>query len=191
METKDYRKLFLEKSLLGQNTNFDSPEEVVFKCIKLAYNDMMSSGRYYLLNDEKINKNTRCKNLKKIIEKNNYTYSRNIIEEALILFGDKEEIRNNKFNNRLVTRYGLAQKFVNMTFKYFYVFKDYIKKEIDFSVCDCPLDSVILKKIPELKNYTWSKLTKDEYEYCQQIITGCMQEENYKDFRLLGSSGEE
>lgn len=187
MEIQDYKILFLQKSLLGQRTKFEEAEEVIFKCIKLAYRDMLTVGRFYILNDANNTSESRYKKLKSILEKNNYVYHRNIIEEILPLFGDKEEIRNHT-NDRFVTRYGLAQKFVNMTYKYFYVFNDYIKKEIDFSNCDCPLDSVILRKNPELKGYTWSKLTKEDYEFCQKIISERLQEESLNnELKLLGN----
>lgn len=184
MEKKDYRISFLQKSLLGRKTKFEDPEEVILKCIKLAYRDMMTAGRYYLVNKEN-NIDTRCNGLKSILEENSYIYSCDIIEKACILFGKEENIGSDK---KYVTRYGLAQKFVNMTYKYFYVFNDYIKKEIDFSNCDCPLDSVILRKIPEHKGYTWSKLTKEDYEFCQKRISESLLEENLNDkLKSLGN----
>ena len=84
----------------------------------------------------------------------------------MLVFGDKEIIGS---GNKYATRYGLAQKFVNMAYKYFFVYKRYIDYEIDFSNCDCPLDSIILGKIKYRKN-VWSKLTKDEYKTCQDLV---------------------
>ena len=86
-----------------------------------------------------------------------------------------------------MTRYGLAQKVVNMTYKYLYVFSDYINKDIDFTRCDCPLDSVILKKLPSI-NCVWSKITEDEYIYCQQLISDYLHKENIDiELTLIGN----
>lgn len=43
----DWKKSFLESSVLGQSTNKYCPSEVIKKCIELAYSDMMTAGRYY------------------------------------------------------------------------------------------------------------------------------------------------
>lgn len=176
MENKDYRKLFLEKSLLGRKTKFDDTEEVIINCIRLAYRDMLTAGRFYLVNDTENTAKTRCNKFKSILENVNYVYSRDLIEKTFTIFNDKDKIAKN-IDNRYATKYGLSQKLVNMTYKYFYIFKYYINKDIDFSNCDCPLDSVILGEKLELKGYTWSKLTKEDYEYCQQLIAERLQEE--------------
>lgn len=165
-----YKTLFLEKAILGRKTDFDNPDEVILQCIKLAYRDMLTAGRYYITNDMDL----CCENFKSILENNHYVYSREIIEETLLLFGMKEKIGN---DNKYVTAYGLAQKLVNMTYKYLYIFSAYIDKNIDFSNCDCPLDSIILGKL-QYNGHVWSKITKDEYIYCQQMITDCLQQEN-------------
>ena len=43
----DWKKSFLESSVLGRSTNKMCPSEVISKCIELAYLDMMTVGRYY------------------------------------------------------------------------------------------------------------------------------------------------
>ena len=76
-------------------------------------------------------------------------------------------------DNRYVTGFGLAQKLVNMTFKYLYVFSDLIftdRSFPDFSLCDCPLDSIIIKKA-HIVDCVWSKLTEPQYLNCQLKIT--------------------
>lgn len=159
---KSQKNIFLEKSVLGQKTKLNNPEEVICKCIRLAYSDMLTAGRYYISNDM----DTRCFKIYSLLKENNYTFSRKLIDKICPIFGDKEKIGS---GNKYATRYGLSQKVLNMTYKYLYVFSDYTNKEIDFSDCDCPLDSVILKKL-KLTNYVWSKLTESEYEICQNII---------------------
>ena len=164
MCSKSYKYLFLEHSKLGQKTNINKPNEIIDKCIKLAWQDMLTAGRYYNLNKNIIVK------YKKILKKYLYNNPTSIIEETLNLFGNKEKIKVTiKGKPKYVTRYGLCQKLVNMTFKYFFIFSDYTKLNIDFSKCDCPLDSVILDKINYRKT-VWSKLDKNQYIECQNLI---------------------
>ena len=164
----DWKKSFLESSVLGQSTNKCCPSEVIIKCIELAYSDMMTAGRYYsasFLNDKK----EICSATNSAITESNFVFSRKIIEDISLLFCDNT-IGN---GNRYVTGFGLAQKLINMTFKYLYVFSDliFVDKAIpDFSSCDCPLDSIIIKKA-HIKDCVWSKLTEQQYLECQAKIT--------------------
>ena len=164
----DWKKSFLESSVLGQSTNKCCPAEVIIKCIELAYSDMMTAGRYYsasFLNDKK----EICSATNSAITESNFVFSRKIIEDISLLFCDNT-IGN---GNRYVTGFGLAQKLINMTFKYLYVFSDliFVDKAIpDFSLCDCPLDSIIINKA-HIKDCVWSKLTEQQYLECQAKIT--------------------
>ncbi|MBQ3237174.1 MAG: hypothetical protein IJA92_06560, partial [Oscillospiraceae bacterium] len=88
-----------------------------------------------------------------------------MIEKTLLLFGREEIIGK---DNKYATRYGLAQKLVNMCFKNFYICSEYIDKKIDFSLCDCPLDSVVISKLSS--NAVWSKLTEEKYKEIQDKI---------------------
>ena len=152
----DWKKSFLESSVLGQSTNKCCPSEVIIKCIELAYSDMMTAGRYYsasFLNDKK----EICSATNSAITESNFVFSRKIIKDISLLFCDNT-IGN---DNHYVTEFGLAQKLINMTFKYLYVFSDliFVDKAIpDFSLCDCPLDSIIIKKA-HITDCVWSKLT--------------------------------
>lgn len=164
----DWKKSFLESSVLGQSTNKCCPSEVIIKCIELAYSDMMTAGRYYsasFLNDKK----EICSATNSAITESNFVFSRKIIKDISLLFCDNT-IGN---DNHYVTEFGLAQKLINMTFKYLYVFSDliFVDKAIpDFSSCDCPLDSIIIKKA-HIKDCVWSKLTEQQYLECQAKIT--------------------
>lgn len=164
----DWKKTFLESSVLGQSTNKCCPPEVIIKCIELAYSDMMTAGRYYsasFLNDKK----EICSATNSAITESNFVFSRKIIKDISLLFCDNT-IGN---DNHYVTGFGLAQKLINMTFKYLYVFSDliFVDKAIpDFSSCDCPLDSIIIKKA-HIKDCIWSKLTEQQYLECQAKIT--------------------
>lgn len=164
----DWKKSFLESSVLGQTTNKNCPSEVIKKCIKLAYSDMMTAGRYYsasFLN----NKDEICSTANKVIVESNFVFSRKTIKDISLLFCN-DTIGN---GNCYVTGFGLSQKLVNMTFKYLYVFSDliFVDKSIpDFSACDCPIDSIIIKKA-HIKDCVWSKLTEQQYLECQVKIT--------------------
>lgn len=164
----DWKKSFLESSVLGQSTNKCCPSEVIIKCIELAYSDMMTAGRYYsasFLNDKK----EICSATNSAITESNFVFSRKIIKDISLLFCDNT-IGN---DNHYITGFGLAQKLINMTFKYLYVFSDliFVDKAIpDFSSCDCPLDSIIIKKA-HIKDCVWSKLTEQQYLECQAKIT--------------------
>ena len=167
----DWKRNFLESSLLGQLTNKNDPNEVQSKCIDLAYNDMMKVGRFYsasfLHTREKI-----CCVTNEAIKQCNYVFSKDLILDTSLLFCNEMIGSGNKY----VTGYGLAQKLINMTFKYLYVFSDFIFIEHsvpDFSLCDCPLDSIILKKA-SVKGTVWSKLTDKQYKECQDRISSLL-----------------
>lgn len=167
----DWKRNFLESSLLRWSTNKNNPNEVQAKCVDLAYKDMMTAGRYYnalfLHTREKI-----CRDTNEAIKQCDYVFSRDLIQKTSLLFcKDIKDIIGS--GNKYVTGYGLAQKLINMTFKYLYVFSDliFVDKAIpDFSSCDCPLDSIIIKKA-HIKDCVWSKLTEQQYLECQAKIT--------------------
>ena len=167
----DWKRNFLESSLLGQSTNKNNPNEVQAKCVDLAYKDMMTAGRYYsasfLHTREEI-----CCATNEAIKQCDYVFSRDLIQKTSLLFC-KDIIGS---GNKYVTGYGLAQKLINMTFKYLYVFSDliFIEHSVpDFSLCDCPLDSIILKEA-SVKDAVWSKLTAQEYQKCQDKISSLL-----------------
>ena len=113
-----------------------------------------------------------CRDTNEAIKQCDYVFSRDLIQKTSLLFcKDIKDIIGS--GNKYVTGYGLAQKLINMTFKYLYVFSDliFVDKAIpDFSSCDCPLDSIIIKKA-HIKDCVWSKLTEQQYLECQAKIT--------------------
>ena len=164
----DWKRSFLESSLLGQSTNKSKPTEVQLKCIDLAYKDMMTAGRYYsssfLYTREQI-----CRATNDALKNCDYAFSKDLIQNTSSLFCNDIIGSGNKY----VTGYGLAQKLINMTFKYLYVFSDlvFIEHTVpNFSLCDCPLDSIILNKAL-IKGLAWSKLTAQQYQDCQEKIS--------------------
>lgn len=173
---KNWKLFFLEKTVLGRKTNLTNSDVVLSKCIELAYKDMMNAGRYYSKYFKYTNEDI-CSRTKEIINKNTFTFSRKLISEVSLFFEDDEIIR---MGNQYVTRYGLAQKLVNMAFKYLYIFSDYIfttEVSSQFSNCDCPLDSIILGKA-NINDYVWSKITQNQYIQCQDKISNLLKAEN-------------
>ncbi len=160
---------FLVKSVLGRNVDLNSSESVIEHCISKAYDDMMTVGRFYKLQG----KSERCEEIKKCFEKSKYCFSVELIEQVAALF-IKEKLDNRK---SYVTTFGLAQKVVNMTFKYLYCFHDFIQLDIDFTKCDCPIDSIVLNQMKSDKllksarsSYVWSKLTDTTYDELQKAL---------------------
>lgn len=173
----DWKKNFLESSILGHSMDKTDIKAVQLKCIDLAYKDMMTAGRYY----NKLFLHTKdeiCHAVYEVIQKHKYIFSLDLICEISLLFCDDKIGKGNKY----VTGFGLAQKLINMTFKYLYVFSDIIFFENipDFSLCDCPLDSVILKKAG-IDKVAWSKLTVLQYQKCQDKIRELLKLERLDD----------
>ena len=172
---KSWKYKFLEKTILGQDTNIHNSEMVILKCINRAYRDMLTAGRYYINSDNEI-----CEKFKEILESYNYKFSHQLILDAANLFASTEIIGN---QNKYVTRFGLSQKLVNMTYKYFFIFDDYINKSINYKDCDCPLDSIILKKLNS--NIVWSKCTENQYNDCQNKIRAYLEKINLDEELIL------
>ena len=173
---KDYKYLFLEKYVLGQKTNINNSDEVIKKCISLAYDDMLVVGKNYL---SKGTKESITAAFYKSLKENKYKNPRKIINNNLTLFGGNN-LKNQKTGGS-ATSYGLCQKLVNMTFKYLNVFSDYTGLNINFRKCDCPLDSTILKKLGRT-DVKWSRLEKSEYENIQKTIkTKLKDDERYNE----------
>ena len=91
-------------------------------------------------------------------------------------------------------RYGLWQKFINMTLKYLYCFKDVpsIKGKVPWTELHCPIDSVIAEQALPIMQYhgipdtdkiiesiskngsfgvSWNNISKDEYDYVQSTVS--------------------
>ena len=187
MSKENLTLIFLKKRLLGQKVNINDSNAVVKQCISLAYEDMMTVGKYYL--DSKLIRGSKLKKSNNQIRKDkfytilkqyNFKFSLDLIKNTCDIFGSDDVIKNYK---NYVTSFGLAQKLVNMTFKYLYIFRDDINQNIDFSMCDCPLDSIILNKLDK-NDVIWSKLQENTYIDIQNIITKKVC--HYKEYEMLG-----
>ncbi|MDD4243245.1 MAG: hypothetical protein PHG08_02940 [Bacilli bacterium] len=155
---------FLYKSLLGRNTDLKNSEQLVMICIEKAYKDMLSGGRFFSLNKKAI----VCSKMNNILKNNNYTFSREMIRDLQQSFdSDEMEITVNG-RTKTASSFGLAQKIVNMTFKYLYCVHNLLDFKIDFTICDCPLDSIILKGINS--NLKWTNISEKDYVKVQSLI---------------------
>ncbi len=167
----EYQKKFLVQSVLGRDVKIDDPNDVIRKCIKLADQDMLSGGRFVCKQYFNVKKQTdRVGYMVNVLTKTGYNYKKidkKVICRDLFWECDKEESVSVNGKYRPYKPYGLAQKLVNMTFKYLYIFGEYIKIDIDFSKCDCPLDSVILNGLTDKK---WTNITSEEYQDIQDKI---------------------
>ena len=158
---------FLYKALGGRDIDkITEIDDLVKICVRKAYVDMLTGGRYVYAGLSE----TQLFEVQNVFKNHNYTFTRDMIDEVaqIICF---EEILYGK-NCRYATRYGLAQKIVNMTYKYFYIFNEFVhieKLNGIYSECDCPLDSIVLKELG-YSNIAWTKITKGEYKEIQDII---------------------
>ena len=184
MNVKELVYVFLRKSLIGQDVDFKNSNSVLQGCISLAYDDMMTAGRF--VSKGRWAKDNLLDSFSSVLEKHGFAFSRSLIDDCLPLFGIEEKIIvNGKIKNgkskkgkpftKEATRFGLSQKLVNMSFKYFLVFSDLLSSHhIKFENLDCPIDSIILKSIygenGKDKKIIWSKISKEEYFSCQATI---------------------
>ena len=190
---------FLEKSLLGRNTDFSNIDDVVERCVKVSIRDMMIGGRYFLTKKNFADQLT--KDTIMLLKKHKYVFSKQlIIDEANYIFKGIAPSKIKKFSfvykkgkkkgqkhYKEATSFGLAQKVINMSYKHFYVFDSYLKSlNINYSKCDCPLDRnvisptkkdgnpILVGKI-KAKGYAWTRITEDQYNDIQKQIDNLLQ----------------
>jgi hypothetical protein len=186
LNKEKYRIEFMIKNIFGRDIDFSNVDSIVLKCIDKAYMDMLSGGRFYVNHLEGFNKKNIITNVKQILEKFNYKYSIEMLNETICLFGNKEKIGIKGNNNNYATRLGLSQKIINMTYKYLYCINEFIKElNIDYSLCDCPIDSIVLKRLNI--NSCWTKLEMKEYSKIQEEITLLLKIDHKEDYEVLGN----
>ena len=171
----DYQIRFLLQNVLGQKVRLNDPEQVIRQCIKLADMDMLSGGRFACDHFAKSDSKDRVEYLYAKLYEVGYKYTK--VDKGSIcndLFWEPDEERHVivRGRERIYKSYGLTQKLVNMTYKYLYIYRDYIGVDIDYSKCECPIDSAILDKIHlDLK---WTNITVKEYEMIQKEINNSL-----------------
>ena len=176
----DYQIRFLLQSVLGQNVKMSNPADVIKRCVELADKDMMSGGRFVCKKFKKKVKKDRVNYTIEMLENSDYKYSS--VDKTKVcedIFWKCDEIRTIQVNGkeRVFKPYGLAQKLINMTFKYLYIYKDYIGKDIDFSHCECPVDSVVLTKLD--REEKWTNITIGEYNEIRKCIKEALDSSKY------------
>jgi len=126
----------------------------------------------------------RVKYILKLLKGNAYSYADICFKKICKdLFWDCDTEKRITINgyNRIFKPYGFAKKLINMTYKYFYIFKDETKQEIDFSICECPLDSIIIGHTDN--DARWTNITVTKYNEIQNIITKQLQGDKYSDLK--------
>lgn len=172
--TSEYRTNFIHKAIMGRDVKLNDTKSVIDCCVNLAYRDMLSAGKYYLKFIDNYDPKKVLEKFKEILEKEKYIFSSQLLQEVKLFFGENELIGN---GNKYITRLGITQKLINMTFKYFYCFNDYLSElEIDYSKCDCPIDSIILSSLGNKSS--WSKLSIEEYKNIQKQIADLLMEKD-------------
>ncbi|MCR5782890.1 MAG: hypothetical protein K6G90_09180 [Clostridia bacterium] len=181
----DYQLRFLKQSVLGQQVNMNNSEDIIKKCIELADRDMMSGGRFVSNQFKLKTKKERVSYIIKILDDNSYAYTKIDkikICEDIFWKCDEEKTKTVNGTTRNYKPFGLAQKLVNMTYKYLYVFKDHIGDlKIDFSKCECPLDSVVLQKLGCPSK--WTNITPEEYDCIKADINAALEDERYSSMK--------
>ena len=174
-----YRKVIFGKNYKGKG----NISKIIECCVTNAWNDMIAHTRN---NPDKIvgdGANSEIKNklintIIKTIENNDCTFK---FEKTLDLLNDE----------RLTL--GQKQKFINMTFKYLYTFKDELRINKDkFKNCHCPIDNKIKKNLIEefnksskyvenlIKLKSWSKLKdKTLYDAIQTDLDLLVKDKHY------------
>ena len=68
--------------------------------------------------------------------------------------------------------FGQLKKLVNMTLKYLVILQSFgnIEPVVDVNECDCPIDSIIIKKLGLGEKYRWTSLTEPEYDKLQKYV---------------------
>lgn len=158
---------FLYKVLGGREIDKITDIDVLVKiCVRKAYKDMLTGGRYVNAGLSEL----QLLDIQEVFKNHNYVFWRDMIDEVARIISPEDIIYRS--GNRYATSYGLAQKIVNMTYKYFYVFNELLHfPELDgiYNECDCPLDSIVLGEL-NCSNVVWTKVTQKEYKKIQDMI---------------------
>lgn len=192
----DYKSKFLTKCVLGHKVDLMSPEAVIKACCSKAYDNMNTGIKYVWSsnnpNSQKNGKEDFISEYTKLLynnnNNNNLYFSKQLIYNCYTLFGvsystNKDHKISTTINKstREFSIFGACQKLVNMSFKYFYVFDELIKNKlaIDYSECDCPLDSIILNSIhleSNSQSIKWTTILENDYDSIQSKIKDLIQE---------------
>ena len=139
--------------------------DLVWDAIYRAHRDVLTGRKYvttYSAQKKESDVNDVAESLYDIIQKPN-----------------KRHLNPRKIINCLKKQYcevnlGAIQKLVNMSLKYIFILQLFEKISTEYVLekdLDCPLDSIILKKVKGLEHVKWTQLDDfEEYEEIQKII---------------------
>lgn len=96
--------------------------------------------------------------------------------------------------------YGIAQKFINMSFKYLYCFDDAGEYDAKFEKCHMPLDKYTLNWVKTFENdkikkglidikYAWANMEEDLYFKIQEAISDQLKNKN--NYKVDSKDGKE
>lgn len=177
----EYKQRFLLQSMLGQKTKLSVSEQVIKQCISRADQDMMSGGRF-ISNKFKCAKKERVEYIYKLLSNEHFVFNRDLISDVSnSCFWENDDGKEVYINGKEhpYKAYGLAQKLINMTFKYLYIYEDYTTLNADFTKCDCPLDSIIIGKLQLDNELRWTNISQEEYIIIQEKIDSILLEKKY------------
>lgn len=191
-------------------------EDLPLLCVEHGFNDMyINGGGRFTAPEIGKKKDELCKNILEILENPKIKSVENRIQEVSTLFMksfvdfERDRPVKGKSTSRKVTALGVAQKIVNMYYKYRFCCAPWFGDTWDFTGCDCPVDSKILKwivqilrrsygkaskeEIKRFQNMCWSKMSDEEYHKVQEAIrsflTSLAQSDDGKGFEWTGLTG--
>lgn len=147
----------------------------LWDAIRKAHRDVITGARTgnipYYVDINKYDKNTSLKCLYRIItDSTEPLYSASLIDQ---LQNDDEKVE-----------FSAVQKLVNMKLKYLIIINGCEDNQVKFDICeekcDCPVDSIILKKLKKVigsEHTRWTAMHKDEYDTVQGEIAAYLQKE--------------
>ena len=175
---KDMIVRFLTKEAI-KTPNRPKHEDRLWAAIRKAHRDVMTGAR--------------TGNIKTYAEKNRGEKENTLEELYKIILKEKEPL----FSELLITKiqkhddtleFAAVQKLVNMTLKYLIILNECEETTPAFAICeekcDCPIDSVILKRLEKIngeQHTCWTKMEKSEYKVVQKEIQEYLQKEDLQE----------
>lgn len=176
----DERNKFIKGMKLESNLSLKNKEDYYFGMEK-AFDDAFNQ----YARREKKKYATEKHNLMKPIAERLFVYFNSDNDNFDVCFADCIEMSKKILNNN---RYGVAQKFTNMSFKYLYCYADAYDFEDKFQDCHMPLDKYTIKWIKSLKDEkinqrlgaisnAWANIDETLYNDIQNLITNTLNSE--------------
>lgn len=164
---------FLTQEAIKTQTD-DKRKDRIWAAIHKAHRDVMTGARTgNIQNYVKANKNEKNKTTKSLYKK----IKEKMPLDSRSLIKEMQELDN-------TIEFAAIQKLVNMTLKYLIILNEYEKTDPALNICeekcDCPVDSIILKKLYQIngiKHECWTKMEETEYKNVQNEIREYLKKE--------------